>query len=64
MSLLKALFLFCERGLFFRLKLRIYDQATMVVVQYSFLEASVLQKLSFYCCLAGVSAAATRNLSL
>jgi hypothetical protein len=30
----------------------------------SFLEASLLEMLDFWCCLGGVSAAATRNLSL
>jgi hypothetical protein len=50
-ALLKALF--CERGLFSRVKPKIYDRAALF-----------LEMLDFWCCLGGVSVDATRNLSL
>jgi hypothetical protein len=44
------------------LRSMIGDDGSLCIV--SFLEASLLEKMDFLCCLCGVSAAATRNLLL
>jgi hypothetical protein len=61
-ALLKTLF--CERGLSPRLIPMIYDGRQWSLCTVSFLEASLLEKLDFWCCLGGVCTTATRNRSL
>jgi hypothetical protein len=52
---------FCEWGLSPRWNLRLMIGQWRCLCTVSFLEASLLEKLDFWCCLGGVSAAATWN---